>query len=199
MRPPAIKRRLARIGLLLLVLLLLLAAIAVRPWAPQRAALRPDTGERAAALKPEQIGPVLTELLARVYAAFGREAEGAIYDGLATAVASDLLTDLYLQRRRAQLTEPPERQGRTAIREVTLDDWRLLERGPEGYRIAAEWTVVGELGHEDHRHERVNAYAATLTLGRADGAWRLTAFDLDQVRREEVPLFFGDLDFGGGG
>ena len=185
-----VQRVTGRIALALLAVLAGVVVWTAKPWAPDRLALRPDTGAAAGALDDAAIEAVLSELLTRVYGAFGQTEEGAIYDGLATAVASDLLTDLYLQRRAAMATEPPELEGSTEITEVALDQIDVLARDPQGYRIGAEWTVVGILGHEDHRHERVNRYAATLTLGPADGEWRLTAFDLDQVRREEVPLFF---------
>ena len=134
---------------------------------------------------------MLVELLTRIYAAFGETDEFAIYDGLATAVDSDLLTELYLQRRAAQAGQPEDPEGGVAqIVDLVLDDHEVTARSGPDYRVAATWTVTGVIGHEDHRHERVNTYAAALTLGPAAGEWRITRFDLDQVERQETPMFF---------
>ena len=163
----------------------------VRPWDRGGTAVRPDTGDAVSDLSGPALESVLVELLTRIYAAFGENDEFAIYDGLATAVASDLLTDLYLQRRAAQAGQPEDPEGGVArIVDLTLDDYAVTARTGPDYQIDATWTVTGVIGHEDHRHERVNTYAAALTLGPADGEWRITRFDLDQVQRQETPMFF---------
>lgn len=166
----------------------------VRPWAPDSVALRPDTGAAVSELRGPALESVLIELLTRIYGAFGETDEFAIYDGLATAVDSDLLTELYLQRRAAQAGQPEDPEGGVAkIVDLALDQHEVTARAGPDYRIAATWTVTGVIGHEDHRHERVNTYAAELTLGPAEGEWRITRFDLDQVERQETPLFFEDF------
>ena len=184
---PAIARHRAPLGALALAVVAgaVYWAFADRTPSPYR----PDTGEAAAALDDDAARDVLTELLDRVYTAFGQAEEGAIYDGLATAVASDLLTDLYLQRRAAQVSELEE-GGTSVIMDIALEEMTILNSTPSGYRIDAAWTVTGEVGHEDHRHERVNSYAAELTLGPADGEWRLVGFDLNRIERQEAPLIF---------
>ena len=193
----------AVLGRLLAALLLVLAVTVlwqVRPWNPDPVALRPDTGTAARNLDEDALSAVLIELLDRVYTAFGQESEGAIYDGLALAVSDDLLTDLYLQRRAAQEAELEE-GGTTEIRAVELNEMTVLARTRTGYVIDADWTVTGEVGHVDHRHERVNRYAARLTLGPADREWRLTAFDLNRIERQAQPLVFSEefqLNFGDG-
>ncbi len=183
-----------RLVVLALAVLVGVVVWTVRPWTDTPTVLRPDTGQAAARLPEAAIEPVLSTLLTRVYDAFGQTEEGAIYDGLATAVATDLLTDLYLQRRAVQARGPENPEdpevGTATITDLRLDDWSLLESTSLGYQIQATWTVVGIVGHADHRHERINTYAARLALGPAAGEWRLTAFDLDQVRRQDAPLFF---------
>lgn len=170
---------------------LLAMILLARPWAGGSAVLRPDTGTRAASLSPDDLRPVLTELLTRVYTAFGAEEEFAIHDGLADAVASSLVTELYLQRRAAQETEYAE-GGSTEIVTIELNGLAPVSAAPDAYVVDADWLVAGIVGHEDHRHERLNAYSARLTIGPADGAWKLTHFDLNSVRREDLPpLFFG--------
>ncbi|NNU79200.1 hypothetical protein HMH01_02000 [Halovulum dunhuangense] len=187
------ERILGRTALAALAVLAAVVIWTVRPWSGDPVALRPDTGAAARDLSEPEMAEVLIALLTRVYAAFGQEEEGAIYDGLVAAVAPGLVTDLYLQRRAAQVNEPPEMAGSAEILDVTLDEMTLLGRTADGYRLDATWTVIGILGHEDHRHERVNRYSATMTLGPAAGEWRLTAFDLNQVRRQDVPLFLDML------
>ena len=181
----SIARAIPGAGAVLVVLGLMLW----QPWDRTPPAYRPDTGEAAARLDGDSARAVLTELLNRVYFAFGQEEEGAIYDGLATAVSSDLVTELYLQRRAAQEAELQE-GGTSIILDVALDEMTILEDTPQGYLIDAAWTVTGEVGHEDHRHERINAYSAKVTLGPADAEWRLTGFDLNRIEREETPEFF---------
>ena len=161
-----------------------------QPWNAAPNAVRPDTGETVATLDDDALYPVLTELLRRVYSAFGEEEEFAIYDGLATAVASDLLTDLYLQRRAAQEQEYSE-GGKVTIREVEITELTPLPGPPNEHLVNTSWTVRGIVAHGEHQHERINAYTAQLTLGVADGEWRLTGFNLDTIRREELePLFY---------
>lgn len=169
--------------------LLLLVLISVKPWA--------RTGATAA--NADDLRPVLIQLLTTVYAAFGQADEFAIYDGIAEAVVQDLVTPLYLQRRAAQLME--EESG--AATEIL--DLELMEMVPKGQSdagtvVAARWRVSGQVGHEDHSHVRVNEYAASLTIGRRGGGWKLTGFDLDTVARtEEEPIFFEGIDLFGGG
>jgi len=183
-----------RILLAALAVLLVLVTLTARPWERTVTALRPDTGTQATSLGGEALNAVLTTLLTRIYGAFGQEEEGAIYDGLATAVASDLLTDLYLQRRLAQVTAPPETAGSAEITDVTLNEMVVLGRQAGTTQLRATWTVTGTLGHEDHQHERVNRYTADLTVGAAQGEWRLTAFDLDRVQREDVAVYLDPFE-----
>lgn len=188
-----IERLLGRLCLVALAGLIGVVVWTAQPWNRETLALRPDTGARAGALDDAGAAAVLGTLLTRVYTAFGETEEGAIYDGLATAVSDDLLPDLYLQRRAIQIREAEE-PGKTEIVDLQLDVADVLSRTGQQIVVATEWTVIGLVGHADHRHERINGYAATLTLGPADGAWRLTRFDLDQIERQDVPLFFGSFE-----
>ncbi len=178
-----------RILLGLLAVLIVLVVLRASPWDRRTAAVRLDTGQASSTLSLDALDQVLTGLLTQVYTAFGEIDEGAIYDGLAQAVSEDIIADLYLQRRLAQLVEAEE-GGKTEIQDVDLIEVTLVDRTDAGYVADARWEVLGVVGHEEHRHERLNAYTARLTVGPAGGEWRLTAFDLDRVVREDVPLFF---------
>lgn len=176
---------------------LVIAAIGAGVWqisVHRKAAIRPDTGEVVEHLSDSALQPVLTELLTRVYAAFGEEEEFAIYDGLATAVASDLLTELYLQRRAAQ-EQSYEDGGKVTIRGLEVTELTPLPGSGPDRRLQASWTVHGLISHDEHQHERYNVYNAQLTLGVAAGEWRLTGFDLDTIQRQEQePIFFEDFE-----
>lgn len=154
-------------------------------------ALRPPP-EPAPALDPAALEARLTEALAAIYAAFGEEDEARIYDRLESAAAGDLVADLYLQRRAAQVADHAE-DGETDV--TAVEPFRIdaapLEPGP-GYRVDAAWRVVGRVRHRTHVHERINLYAAELTLEPVDGAWKLTGFTLQGVDRAT------DLGFEGG-
>lgn len=183
------------LGIAALFAICVIAALAVwQRWQRGPAVLRPDTGEMATKLGEADLRPVLVELLRQIYSAFGEEEEFAIYDGLAGAVDSDLLTDLYLQRRAAQEQEFSS-GGSTEITSVELTDMTPLESDGPDYVIDARWNVVGLVTHTEHQHERFNTYSAVVTLGPADGIWKLTRFDLNSIDREEVePLFFEDFE-----
>ncbi len=134
----------------------------------------------------------LTEILQAIYAAYGEEEEARIYDRLATAASEDLVADLYLQRRWAQVADHAE-TGETTVQGV--EPFRLdavpLPEGP-GYRIDAAWRVVGEVAHRTHTHERINLYAADLLLRPVEGQWKLTGFTVTDIERAT------DLGFEGG-
>lgn len=134
----------------------------------------------------------LTEILEAIYAAYGEEEEGRIYDRLATAASGDLVAELYLQRRGAQVADHAE-AGETKVQGVEpfrLEAVPLADR--EGYRIDAAWRVVGQVAHRTHRHERINLYAADLVLQPVEGRWKLTGFTITDVDRAT------DLGFEGG-
>ena len=133
---------------------------------------------------------VLPELLTQVYRAFSLEDEAQIYDALAKVVAGDLVSDLYLQRRAAQVASHAEDN------ETTILGVEVYEIAPlpteDGAAFSVAWRVVGRLRHIAHIHERINLYSADLTLAPDDGQWKLTAFTLTNTQRTD------DLDFEGG-
>jgi hypothetical protein len=136
-------------------------------------------------LTPAEIREVLADVLAGVYVAFEKESEDGIYDALAAVADTDLVTDLYLQNRRALVMRAAD-GPQVRILDLELEEINStpLADGP-GYRIAAAWRVAGAIGHWGHTHERVNRYAANLTLAPVDGRWKLARFDLRDVQRQE--------------
>jgi hypothetical protein len=125
---------------------------------------------------------VTTAVLETIYAAFAETEEAAIYDGLAEVAAEEALEVLYLERAGALATGGLPDQ---VVHELELTDgtWRVADG-----EMAADirWAVLGQVGHAEHTHMRGNAYGAELTIAPADGAWRLTRFELTDVDRTEA-------------
>lgn len=130
---------------------------------------------------------VLPDLLTQIYRAYAFEDEAAIYDALSQAVTPDLATELYLQRRRVQVADHAE-DGQTQILSVEVYDVAALPQ-PDAWQVA--WRVVGRVSHATHIHERINLYAADLTLTQAPNGWRLARFDLTQSARDTDQGFEG--------
>lgn len=135
----------------------------------------------------DQLFSLLPALLLVVYDAFGRTDEAEIYDTLAVAAAGDALEDLYLERAGAMvgggLTENDQ-----AIHEMRLVNVSSQQSG-ETFQLDAAWEVIGTVGHSEHLHVRGNTYRANLTVAPAQGAWRITDFELTDVDRQTAGEF----------
>ncbi len=148
---------------------------------------QPDAAISAAAQDLPSAQAAIPEVLERVYSAFALENEVAIYDALASAVAGKLIDTLYLQRRVAQVADHAE-DGDATILGVEVFDITALS-GVNSYSVA--WRVIGRVSHISHVHERINVYAADLTMAVSDGAWKLTDFTLRENIRADAPMFVG--------
>lgn len=171
---------------------LLLGAALLLAGAAAVLAFRPPATDRAPALDAPAIEARLAEVLEAIYAAHGEEEEARIYDQLATAASGELVSALYLQRRRAQVVDHAE-AGETRIQSV--EPFRIEARPlaeAQGYAIDAAWRVVGRVEHRTHVHERINLYAADLVLAPVEGGWKLTGFTIRDIQRAS------DLGFEGG-
>jgi hypothetical protein len=145
----------------------------------------------AAPLDPAGLETTLTDILRQVYAAFSERDEGRIYDRLAAVADDELVPQLYLQRRAAQIADYAT-DGETEV--LSVEPFRVdAEASPDGrgYRVDAAWRVVGRIRHQAHVHERINLYAANLTIVDLDGRWKLTAFRLTEAERADAMAFEG--------
>jgi hypothetical protein len=134
--------------------------------------------------EPERAERILAGLLPNVYRALEFPTESAVYDRLALSVTGETLGDVYLQHRRAVVTE--ERGGaRVRIQAVELAEVSNMEPAPggDGFTADAAWTVGGTVTHFGHRHFRQNRYEARLVVVPVDGAWRIHALELTDERR----------------
>jgi len=160
---------------------LLVAGAALFPYARvslARPALLPP------ALDEARAKAILQSLLRNVYRSFDFRKEADVYDKLATSVAGDLLSDVYLQSRRSLLIE------QAGGAQARLKDVEILEAVPEGpldghlaYDVRAKWTASGTVGHWGHVHLRKNLYEADLRIEGTGGVWKLTRVQLREERR----------------
>jgi len=136
------------------------------------------------ALDEARAKAILQSLLRNVYRSFDFRKEADVYDKLATSVAGDLLSDVYLQSRRSLLIE------QAGGAQARLKDVEILEAVPEGpldgrlaYDVRAKWTSSGTVGHWGHVHLRKNLYEADLRIEGTGGVWKLTRVQLRDERR----------------
>ena len=137
-------------------------------------------------MTPDNAGDELCELLPSlllvVYDAFARTEEAEIYDTLAVAAHGEALKALYLERAGAMV------RGGLTEQDQSIHEMRLINvssrRSADTFRLDAEWQVIGTVGHSEHLHVRGNTYRANLVVAPADGAWKITAFELTDVDRQ---------------
>lgn len=172
------RNRIAWVGVVVLVgVLVFLSRAETHPPSPVLTAEQAELVAMARA-RPDLLA---REMLTRLYQAFEAEHEEAIYDALARAAAGPVLEELYLQRRSALL----QRNGAVqAVHDVTLN--RLTARWISDQIVVmeADWQVLGTVGHAEHQHQRGNSYAAGLTFSIVENGFRLTGFDLRDIRRD---------------
>lgn len=130
------------------------------------------------ALTDEETASVCGDLLRNVYRAFDYREESDIYDVLARSTEGELLTDVYLEMRKAlELENQGGARARIQNVEVLSTDSTALDGGP-GFFTRCTWNVAGSVGHWGHMHTRRNQYQAELTIEAIDGQWKITGLEL---------------------
>jgi hypothetical protein len=126
---------------------------------------------------------IVSGLLTNVYRAFDYRDESIIYDSLARSVSGDLLTQVYLETRKA-LEVQNQGGARVKVTEVTMlaVEPQALN-GETGFAARCAWNVAGSVGHWGHIHTRTNRYDATFTIKPVDGVWKLTDLELLEQHR----------------
>ena len=127
---------------------------------------------------------IVAPLLRNVYRAFDHRIESRVYDVLARSVDGELLRKLYLETITALTLD-----GREGTRVLITDFEATVDKvspHPESGGFIAEctWSVLGNVGHWGHAHPRYNGYKAKLTVQPMKGEWKLTALDVQEVRRK---------------
>lgn len=139
---------------------------------------------RSAVVSRSEARTTVAALLHNVYRSFDFRDESTVYDLLGRSVAGDLLTDVYLETRKALALAS---QGGARVKVKAVD---LLEvqpetlRGEPGFQAHCRWNVVGSVGHWGHIHQRTNQYEAELTIQPVDGSWKISAIEARQEERQ---------------
>jgi hypothetical protein len=133
----------------------------------------------AATMTEEQSAELAKQLLRNVYRAFDFRGERQVYDRLAKTVDGTLLEQVYLDQRRSLRVA---RAGGAVARVKSI---RVESAKPErvpgtaaDFTIRTRWIIVGTVGHWGHVHQRSNLYEADLTISAANGAWKITDFEV---------------------
>lgn len=127
---------------------------------------------------------IVSPLLRNVYRAFDQRSESRIYDVLNLSVDGELLRKLYLETIQA-LTLDGREGTRVLITEFEASVDEVTGQTPTGGFIAdCNWSTIGTVGHWGHSHPRYNGYKAKLTVEPLKGEWKLTALDVQEVRRK---------------
>lgn len=131
----------------------------------------------------EEAQKIVSPLLRNVYRAFDHHAESDVYDVLARSVDGELLRKLYLETIQA-LTLDGREGTRVTIAEFSANVDKVAPN-PKGEGFVAEcnWMARGIVGHWGHSHPRVNIYNASVTITPANGEWKLTGLEVQEVRR----------------
>jgi hypothetical protein len=71
-----------------------------------------------------------------------------------------------------------------AVHDITLNRLSAEWVSDRAVVMEADWQVLGTVGHAEHQHQRGNSYAATVTFALLGEGFRVTGFDLRDVRRD---------------
>jgi len=138
---------------------------------------------KSAAVTTSEAEHIVSSLLTNVYRSFDFREEGVIYDALARSASGDLLTQVYLETRRA-LELQNQGGARVKVDEVSMTAVEPSPlRGEIGFVARCTWDVTGSVGHWGHIHRRTNQYEARFTIQSIDGVWKITGLELIQEQR----------------
>jgi len=127
---------------------------------------------------------IVSPLLRNVYRAFDHRAESRIYDVLHRSIEGELLRKLYLETITA-LTLDGREGTRVLITEFEATVDQVTGHTSSGGFIAdCNWSTIGTVGHWGHAHPRYNGYKARVTVEPLQGEWKLTALEVQEVRRK---------------
>jgi len=127
----------------------------------------------------EQAVVLTGQLLTNVYRAFDFSGERQVYDRLAMTVDGALLEQVYLdQRRSLRIARAGGAVARVKSVNVESATPTLVPGTSADFTVRTRWIIVGTVGHWGHVHQRSNLYEADLTISAANGAWKITDFEV---------------------
>jgi len=115
----------------------------------------------------------------------------AIHDLLSASFVGEALTDEYVEHY-TTLFRMVEDETSIRIQRVDYETVAVLDRGPDGVRIDADWSVGGVVTHQGHKHPRVNRYRAVYTLSPTPDGLRITGTRMRNLERVRSLLAAGD-------
>ncbi len=132
----------------------------------------------------ERAEAIVGDLLHNIYRSFDFREEGDIYDVLASSVSGELLTDIFLETSRS-LVLANQGGAMAKVKDVSLGAVDILPAsGDAGFRVKADWTVHGSVGHWGHVHQRTNRYLANLVVAVDGEQWKLEGMTVLQEERQ---------------
>jgi hypothetical protein len=138
----------------------------------------------AAEMTDEQSAALIGQLLTNVYRAFDFHGERQVYDRLAMTVDGALLEQVYLdQRRSLRIARAGGAVARVKSVNVESATPTLVPGTAADFTVRTRWIIVGTVGHWGHVHQRSNLYEADLTISAANGAWKITDFEVLEQER----------------
>ena len=133
-------------------------------------------------LNEQQANPVLKQLLWNVYQAFESTQEDKAYENLAYSIKGGLQETLYLQNRKALLSQDG---AHSKVKEVKIKSLNHLPASTgDGSLFDCEWFVIGDVIHWGHQHRRENLYRAQIKLIEVDGFWKI--IELESIGQQRV-------------
>jgi hypothetical protein len=131
----------------------------------------------------ERAEKIISSLLHNIYRSFDYREEGDVYDVLSGSVSGELLTDIFLETKRS-LVLANQGGAEARVKNVALESVEIQPGSPQGsFRVKADWTVHGSVGHWGHIHKRSNRYLAELTVAVDGNQWKLQQMSVLQEER----------------
>ena len=132
-----------------------------------------------AEMTDEQAAALTDQLLTNVYRSFDFRGERQVYDRLAKTVEGALLEQVYLdQRRSLRIARAGGAVARVKSVNVESATPTLVPGTAADFTVRTRWIIVGTVSHWGHVHQRSNLYEADLTISSANGAWKITEFEV---------------------
>lgn len=122
---------------------------------------------------------ILSQLLYNIYRSFDLKKDEHIYDSLAHSADGDLLSDIFLDTKKA-LEIRSMAGSRVKVTKLDIEDLKVISSDEDSgnFKVSCDWNVTGKIGHWGHVHQRVNQYSAKITVANIGGNWKLKEFNL---------------------
>ncbi len=152
----------------------IVAFVGVAAFWPLAKVSIPVPSKAAESISNKESTELIAGLLRNIYRAFEYRDEEVVYDNLARSVSGDLLTEIYIEVRKAlELRSQGGAKLKVAKLEVVESEREPGTEGP-GFRMRCRWNVTGTVNHWGHVHTRINQYEAKFDVNAVGGQWKIT-------------------------